>query len=266
MANLNVKTSFNTILSLQSETLGKRLLAFVLDIVVIVLYWVGIWWIFSVFNIDFEGAFGGDYNRVVWGWFSLVSLPILFYSLVSETVSGGYTLGKYIAKIKVVKIDGFQPSFVEFFIRWIFRMIDIYAFMLVAILAGGIMARIFSFYTIGLVGLIVIVRSKKGQRLGDMVAGTSVIKSKIKQSINITILKEVEDSYEPKYSQVLKLSDNDARIIKETFESARKMKDVKLIRKLVVKLETVMGIKNTDKPEQFINDVLKDFNYYTQNM
>jgi len=87
-----------------------------------------------------------------------------------------------------------------------------------------------------------------------------------KQSINITILREVGDNYKPKYAQVLKLSDNDARIIKETFESARKMRDVKLIRKLVVKLETVMGIKNKDKPERFINDVLKDFNYYTQNM
>jgi uncharacterized RDD family membrane protein YckC len=266
VANLNVKTTFNTILALHSETLGKRILAFVIDSIIIIVYYVGVWWFLSLFNIDFERAFGDDYDRVVWGWVSIISLPVLFYSLISETLSGGYTMGKYLANIKVVKIDGFQPGFVEFFIRWIFRMVDIYAMVLLGIVFGDVMLRIFSFYTIGLIGLICIVRSRRGQRLGDMVAGTSVIKSKLKQSINITILREVGDNYKPKYAQVLKLSDNDARIIKETFESARKMRDVKLIRKLVVKLETVMGIKNKDKPERFINDVLKDFNYYTQNM
>jgi len=266
VANLNVKTSFNTILSLQSETLGRRILAFVLDLLVMAIYWFGLHYLLSLFKIDVNAFFGEDLSRVNWGWEAIISLPILMYTLVSETLSGGYTLGKYIAKIKVVKIDGFQPGFVEFFIRWIFRMVDIHFFYLLAALYGNFLSKIFSIYAIGLVGLIIIVRTKKGQRLGDLVAGTSVIKSKLKQSINITILKEVSNTYKPVYSQVLKLSDNDARIIKETFESARKMKDVKLIRKLVTKLEDVMGIKNTDKPAKFINDVLKDFNYYTQNM
>lgn len=237
-----------------------------LDVVVITVYWFGLHWLLSKFNIDFTTAFGEDAGRVKWGWDAVIALPILLYTLVSETLSGGYTLGKYIAKIKVVKIDGFQPTFVEFFIRWIFRLVDIYLLTLVAIVFQSLPLIIISVYTTGIVGLLVIVRSRRGQRFGDMVAGTSVIKSKLKQSINITILKEVADDYVPTYTQVLKLSDNDARIIKETFETARKMKDVKLIRKLVVKLESVMGIQNTDKPEKFINDVLKDFNYYTQNM
>lgn len=266
MANLSVKTSFNTILSLQSDTLAKRILAFVLDVVVIGMYIYAVVQLMSIFNIDFDGTFGDDSSRVGWGLSSLFLLPIMFYTLTSETLSGGYTLGKYIAGIKVVKIDGFQPGFVEFFIRWIFRMVDIYAFILVAIAFGGVVGMVLSGYSTGLVGLITIVRSKKGQRLGDMIAGTAVIKSKVKQSMNITILQEVGQDYKPKYAQVLKLSDNDARIIKETYESAKKMNDVKLIRKLVEKLESVMGIKSKGEHGKFIDDVMKDFNYYTQNM
>ena len=266
MANLTVKTSFNTILSLDAETLGKRILAYFLDVLVMVVYWLIIAWFMSLLNLDMGEIFGEDSDRVAWGWYSLVILPMMFYTLVSEVVSGGYTVGKYLAKIKVVKIDGFQPTFADFFVRWIFRAVDIYVILIITLSFGEEFAQIMSVYSLGLVALLVIGFTKRGQRVGDIVAGTAVIKSKLQQSINITILKEVSEDYKPRYGQVLKLSDNDARIIKETFETARKMKDVKLIRKLVTKLEDVMGIKNTEKPEKFINDVLKDFNYYTQNM
>ncbi len=109
-------------------------------------------------------------------------------------------------------------------------------------------------------------KNGKGQRLGDLVAGTAVIRAKVKQSINITILKEVAQDYTPKYPQVIKLSDNDARIIKETLENARKTNDVKLVRKLVQKLESIMGVQHEGDHGKWVDGVLKDFNYYTQNM
>lgn len=266
MSNLRVKTSFNTILSLQSDTVGKRILAYVLDILVIGLYIYGINKFFSLFDTDFFETFGDDSNRISWGINSLIFLPVMFYTLICETFSGGYTPGKFVVGIKVVKIDGFQPSFVEFFIRWIFRMVDIYAFVLISIAFGQTVGMIVSMYTVGIVGLITMIQSKRGQRLGDMIAGTAVIKAKVKQNINITILKELGEDYKPKYSQVLKLSDNDARIIKETYENAVKMNDSHLVKKLVQKLEKVMGIESGGDHGRFIEDVLKDFNYYTQNM
>lgn len=266
MPNLRVKTSFNTILSLESDTVSKRILAFVIDFITIILYIFAVNYILRKFNINLEDSFGEDADRVGWGFYSLLFLPVMFYTLISETLSGGYTIGKRIVGIKVVKIDGFQPTFVEFFIRWIFRMVDIYMFIIIAIVFGDTLGRIFSIYTLGIIGLISMIRSKKGQRLGDMIAGTAVIKSKLQQNINITILKELAADYKPKYSQVLKLSDNDARIIKETYENAVRMGDHNLVTKLVIKLEEVMGIKHKGDKSVFIEDVLKDFNYYTQNM
>jgi hypothetical protein len=67
---------------------------------------------------------------------------------------------------------------------------------------------------------------------------------------------------------VIKLSDNDARIIKDTFKKAKQTKDYKTLIKLRTKIIEVLELKEikhkTD--HEFINVILKDYNYYTQNM
>jgi len=266
MANLNVKTSFNTILNLNSETVAKRIFAYFIDLGVMLLYIFLVIKLLSMFNLELDEMFSDDADRIYWGWTSIISLPIMFYTLIAEIISGGYTIGKYLVKIKVVKIDGFQPTFVDFFTRWIFRIIDIYPFLLMGIVFGSFLAQVFTIYTGGIVAIITISRSKLGQRFGDMVAGTTVIRAKQQQNINITILEEIGEEYKPVYAQVINLSDNDARIIKETYANAKKLGDKQLIDKLVTKLETVMKIKNDRNPNEFIELVLKDFNYYTQSM
>ncbi|MGB1038094.1 MAG: RDD family protein [Bacteroidia bacterium] len=266
MANLSVKTNFNTKLNLEVDTIGKRVLAYFIDLAVLGLYLVFLVYLLSFFDFDLIESFGDDSSRVIWGWQSILMLPFMFYTLFSEVISGGYTIGKYLAKIKVVKVNGFQPTFVEFFIRWIFRTVDIYALIIISISFGGTVSNILSGYSVGLVGLITMARNKRGQRIGDIVAGTAVVKTKVQHSMNITIMKELKSDYQPTYPQVIKLSDNDARIIKDTYEGAKKMKDEKLIRKLVNKLEVVMKIKCDTTNRQFIETVLKDFNYYTQDM
>ena len=66
---------------------------------------------------------------------------------------------------------------------------------------------------------------------------------------------------------VIKLSDNDVRIIKETFETAITTRDFATIIKLREKVLSVTGIKNQSGNDQdFIRTLLKDYNYYTQNM
>ena len=66
---------------------------------------------------------------------------------------------------------------------------------------------------------------------------------------------------------VIKLSDNDVRIIKETFETAASTRDYVTIIKLRDKVLSVTGIKNQSGNDQdFIRTILKDYNFYTQNM
>ena len=111
------------------------------------------------------------------------------------------------------------------------------------------------------------VANKKTQRLGDISAGTAVITLKNKISINNTILEEIGDKYVPIYPMVIKLSDNDVRIIKETFTTAVAKRDFEMTKRLELKIEAVTGIKNqSGNSDDFIGTILKDYNFYTQNM
>jgi len=103
--------------------------------------------------------------------------------------------------------------------------------------------------------------------MGDVAAGTAVITLKNNISINNTILEEIGDAYQPIYPLVIKLSDNDMRIIKDTFLIAEKKNDTETILKLSRKIEAVTGIKNQSGNQiDFLRTVLKDYNFYTQNM
>jgi hypothetical protein len=176
------------------------------------------------------------------------ALPIIFYTITLESIFEGQTVGKKLLKIKVVKIDGYQATFAEYLIRWFMRIIDISLFN-------------------GIIALIVVSSSKKGQRLGDIVAGTSVITLKNNVTISSTILEEIGNEYVPIYPLVIKLSDNDVRIIKEAFLKAQAKNDYETIDKIKAKIETVTGIKNqSGRHEDFIRTILKDYNYYTQTM
>ena len=151
-------------------------------------------------------------------------------------------------KMKVIKIDGYQAGFGDYLIRWLFRTIDV--------LIGS-----------GIIGLIFIATNKKSQRLGDIAAGTAVISLKNKININHTILQELQEDYVPVYPEVIKLSDNDMRIIKDTFDTCLQVKDFVTISKMRKKIIDVTGIKyNSDTDVEFIRTVLKDYNFYTRNM
>jgi hypothetical protein len=100
-----------------------------------------------------------------------------------------------------------------------------------------------------------------------MTAGTSVITLKNNVNISHTILEELEDTYQPTYPNVIKLSDNDARIIKETFNTAKASRDYATLIKLRQKIIEVADIKVVNENDmQFIETILKDYNYYTQSM
>lgn len=239
MSELQINTTQNVKIKFTAVGAGERLLAFLIDWAIKVGYLILINRFFGAFdNID-------QWSQIAIN--TVLSFPVMFYTLALESLLEGQTIGKRILKIKVVKIDGYQASFADYVIRWFFRIVDI--------------------YVLGL-GFFIILFSKKHQRLGDMVAGTAVITLKDNVKISHTILENLKENYKPSYANVIKLSDNDARIIKETFRTARASKDYQTLIKLRKKIVEVTDIKtikqNTDI--EFIAVILKDYNYYTQSM
>jgi uncharacterized RDD family membrane protein YckC len=247
MSELSINTTQNVKINFIAASAGERIGSYFIDLAikiayVIVITMVFFYWLKLGLLLD---------KLDNWSRMSIIFLfylPVIIYSITLESIFEGQTIGKKILKIKVVKIDGYQAGFGDYLMRWFFRLVDISLFS-------------------GIIALITVVSSKKGQRLGDMVAGTSVITLKNKINISHTILEEIGSAYVPTYPLVIKLSDNDMRIVKETFQKAELKNDYETIAKLVAKVESVTGIKNqSGNQRDFLRIILKDYNFYTQNM
>jgi len=247
MSQLSITTTQNVNINFNTASVGQRILAHLVDFVIIASYGIVIKYIvFTAFGVT-DYLKGADY-WTRYSVFGLVFLPVVFYALWQESLLEGQTIGKRVLKIKVIKIDGYQAGFGDYLIRWVFRIVEVTSIM-------------------GIIGLITLLVSKKTQRLGDMAAGTAVISLKNDITINHTILREIGNNYIPQYPLVIKLTDNDVRIIKETYETSYNQTDFEMIQKLQHKIEAVTGIKSVSQnATAFVDTVLKDYNYYTQSM
>ncbi|MBC7606371.1 MAG: RDD family protein [Burkholderiales bacterium] len=247
MSELTINTTQNVNINFTAASVGDRILAYFIDLTIKIAYGIVIYGIFFYW-FGINSAFR---TMDQWSVIAIVLVfyfPVMIYSITLESLLEGQSFGKKILKIKVVKIDGYQASFGDYLMRWFFRIIDITMLY-------------------GTVALVTIISSKKSQRLGDMAAGTAVITLKNKVTINNTILEDLSETYVPSYPLVIKLSDNDMRIIKDTFQFAVSKNDRDTISQLREKIEKVTTIKNqSGNDTDFIKTILKDYNFYTQHM
>lgn len=247
MSELSIHTTQNVNINFTAASVGERIVAYLIDWVIKIAYCLVVYGIFFYW-LGINRSFDTMDQWSIMATILVFYFPVMIYSITLESIFEGQTIGKKLRKIKVVKIDGYQASFGDYLIRWFFRMIDI------SILNG-------------IVALVAIISSAKNQRLGDMTAGTAVITLKNSITINNTILEEISDEYVPVYPLVIKLSDNDMRIIKDTFVLAKAKGDSETLLKLRRKIESVTGIQNqSGNDSDFVNTILKDYNFYTQNM
>lgn len=244
MSKLHITTTQNVPLFFTPASVGERILAGFIDLLIKYAYVVIAYLIFftgmNIFNVIQEQNWGVIVIMLI------ILLPYFFYSIACESLMEGQTFGKKLTKIRVVKIDGYQAGFFDFFLRWIFRLVDVE------------MAY--------LPGLITMMATKHTQRLGDLAAGTAVITEKSKYNISHTILMDVEETYKPYFAQnqILLFSDNDIRIIRENANVALKQNNFDLMTRLTRRVENVMNVTNTfPSQREFISTLIKDYNHYT---
>ncbi|MDR1517820.1 MAG: RDD family protein [Dysgonamonadaceae bacterium] len=244
MSRLYITTTQNVPLFFTPASVGERMLGYLTDMLIKISYLVSMYYILKYTGIMKLVDMWDRWSEMA--FYFVVMLPVIFYSLVSESLMEGRTFGKMLMKMRVVKIDGYQASFGDYFIRWIFRLVDI---------DMGAVA-----------GLLSMLMSKHTQRLGDMAAGTAVVTEKSKYNISHTILMDVGDGYQPVFSraQILRFSDNDMRIVKENMLEALKNRDSDLMARLCAKVESVLQAGNPlPSQQEYIAKVIADYNYYT---
>jgi len=236
MDNFQIETAQNISIEQNAAGIGDRILAFIVDMAIIVVYMI-------LAGLLMAGISGDNGSEMM--YYLVLGLPPFLYYLLWETFWNGQSPGKALLQIRVVKKDGSRPQFSNYLVRWLLWIID------VSLTSGG-------------VAVVTILLNGKGQRLGDIAAGTTVISEKQKVSIHNTLAVDLPENYQPKYPQVTVLSDNDIQEIKNLYNEARKGAQHQIILSLSEKVAQLMDVQFEERPMEFIQRVINDYNYYTR--
>ena len=241
MQTIQIQTAQNVFIEYQPAGVGDRILAYLIDSLVKIAYVFVVAMLF-IYSLSASGNFdNAGTAAVVVG--VLLLLPVFLYTLALEIFMDGQTIGKRAMNIKVVKLDGSQPSIGAYLIRWLLRLVDINAFS-------------------GIVAIITIATSRNGQRLGDMAANTTVITLKRRVTLQQTRLPETPETYEPQFPQVTRLTDRDVEIVKETLQAyQRNGQDPHLPASLANKLKSLLEVQSDQTDLDFLQTILKDYTH-----
>ncbi|NKI31883.1 RDD family protein [Croceivirga thetidis] len=239
MGNLQINTTQNVNLNYKIVSIGERIVAFFIDAFILYLYAILVNLIGDAIGYIYEDRWTQR------GLVALIFLPAMGYSLFMHSIFNGRTVGKMLLKMRVVRFDGTPVHWSNYLVRWMLRLVDIWIFF-------------------GSIGILTLLFSERRQRLGDAAAGTVVISTKNKVKVSHTILENVEEEYIPKFTNVSILTDKDVRLIKETYLIARKSNDFKTLKELRLKVESILNSNSELYDSQYLDTVLKDYNYYTQ--
>ena len=236
MAESTIITGQFVRISQTPASIGERFLALVIDYFLIGLY------ILSTATLLSKLSLPSGFS--LFFFLCVVYLPVLGYSFLCEMFNHGQSFGKKLINIRVVKVDGSTPSIGSYLLRWLLFPID-----------GPI--------TSGL-GLLVVLLNKNNQRLGDLAAGTMVIKEKNYRKIHVSLdeFDYLTQNYHPVYPQSADLSLEQVNVITRTLESGEKDR-ARRITVLAQKVQELLSVTPREgNQEKFLQTILRDYQYY----
>ena len=238
MKTIQIVTPQNVLIEHELASVILRANAFAVDQVAIILFVV-----FAYVFAEILGMSGAMADM----FFYVFVLPIYFlYSLIFEWRNYGQTLGKMMIGLKVRRLDGNEIGFTEAATRWMMRIVDIFA-------------------TAGSLAALLISSTERGQRLGDILAGTMVIRQVPGNSVSLDQLLNIntKENYQPVYPQVQRLKEEDVVLIKQTLVRSSKYPNdahKTAVNTLVKKLESLLEISAENKaPNEFLRTLIKDY-------
>lgn len=249
MATIRVHTTQNVTLEYEVASIGDRIVATLID------YLVLLAWGVLMGTIVYALAKGADgvsrhtnYSNpaevialaivIVIG--IIMVAPFLFYNLLCEVFLNGQSIGKKARDLRVIRLDGTTPTLGAYFLRWLLRLVE------------------FSF-GYGLIAVIAIAASGKGQRLGDMAAGTSVIRLKARPGAlpdlgSLT----VPAGYQPVFPQAANLSDHDVTLLRQLMSRSLQQDNYSLLNETATKIKELLHVQSDMSDEAFLRTVLRD--------
>jgi uncharacterized RDD family membrane protein YckC len=232
MLTINVRTTQNVFIQYPLASVGERIGGYIIDLLVLIVYIIAI--VALLFNIEV---------RDEWVYILMIGIPFLLYKALFEIFMDGQTPGKRLLNIKVVRLDGTPPTIGNYVIRWLFGIVEYNVFN-------------------GLIALLCVAAGGRGQRLGDMVGGTTVIKLVEQGQVTANqVFITPEESYQPTFSQVIQLTQNDIDLIQRALEVNRDQGNQVPLMTVAEKIKIQLGIQTDMPPIKMLYVLIKDYNY-----
>lgn len=239
MAESTIITGQFVRISQVPASVGERILARFIDYVIIISYLWSTMYVLSALNF-FEHSSDLSMTIIV----IVLYLPVLCYSFLWEILNNGQSPGKSAINTRVVKADGTAPTFSNYLLRWLLYGIDV-------TFTGGL-------------GIIVVIVTKNNQRIGDLAAGTMVIKEKNYKKVQVKLdeFNHLTENYRPVFPQAADLSLEQVNVITRTLEmrTAERGKHIKQLAEKIRQLLSIQSSNTTD--EAMLNTLIRDYQFY----
>ncbi|TDG37188.1 RDD family protein [Pedobacter changchengzhani] len=242
MDSIKINTAQNVEVEYEIASLGDRIAARLIDLALFAVLAIIMMVIFIVAAISRSEAILITIVAVFLAIFT-------FYDLVCELTMDGKSIGKKLMKIRVISLDGNRPTLSQYLLRWLFRIID---FTL----------------TSQLLALISVAISEKKQRIGDIVANTTLIKTVPRtQFHNIAFVPVEAVDYQVTFKEVLHLNDRDVELIHEVIKGFNESGNADLIYTMAAKIKDLLSISIPQGMNelQFLELIKNDYNFLTAN-
>ncbi|MFT3936144.1 MAG: RDD family protein [Chitinophagaceae bacterium] len=259
MSSVQIATPFNLSLDFEIAALHKRIFAYCIDLLIMVIYG----WVMGNFVYDSSVSDFTETTGTTAGWSILIiSVPLLLYAVVCEIAMHGQTVGKKVMDIRVMNLYGGEPSLSQYITRWIFRFFEW------PLVFGVVFPKFLIIYQLlfmvfpGVAVIIIIAVTPKNQRLGDLAASTVLVKTRINTSISDTVFQEVDyNNYQLMFPQVMQLSDRDINTIKSVISNGYKKSSQDLAIRTAERVKSALKIETDTDAYIFLDKLLQDYNY-----
>jgi uncharacterized RDD family membrane protein YckC len=228
--SVRIQTSQNVELEYEPASIGDRILATILDRLIYLGWVLFLILIYSLFKLS------GDLSGFI--IILTIVLPIMMYPIFTEYFLNGQTLGKRAMNIRVVLLNGNQPTLGAYILRWLLILVD-------------------TELLTPLVAIITIAANGKGQRVGDIAAGTTVIKTVKRVHLSQVTYQALPEDYQVTYTEASQLNDRDIETIRQVLHN----RNEELLERTAEKVSGVLGITNSIEPRIFLLTIINDYAY-----
>lgn len=227
---IDISTSHNITIRYELATVLHRIFAWMIDAIVL----------FSVMMVI------SIIGRFSWSlWYLLFILFVGMYHLLCEIFNNGQSIGKYALKLKVVTLHGRTAKPQDYFLRWIFRMLEIT-------------------FCFGMLAMIYVSSTEKHQRIGDILAQTTVVKLRPDALYDLSsLLRFNHVDRDIRFPKVIMYTDEDMMLVKESINRLQENPNPetqRFVKVLAERFASDMDYSGTiSKSSEFLEVLLLDY-------